>query len=275
MADAADLPPLTAAAVQALLRTRSVGRVLHVLPQVDSTNRAALDLAQAGAPDGTVVVAEEQTAGRGRLGRSWHSPPGENLYCSILLRRLAPPERLANWLSWIPLVSGLAVLRTVESLTTLQPSLKWPNDVFVGSRKVGGVLCESSGIGTPAAAVVVGLGVNVNVSRETFPLELQAIATSLAAETGHRIDRVALLAELLREIETRFEFLLSDRPALVRDEYSRVCATIGRQVLVRLATGETLQGLADSIDADGGLRLIQEGSGQLMTVRAGDVVHLR
>jgi BirA family biotin operon repressor/biotin-[acetyl-CoA-carboxylase] ligase len=191
------------------------------------------------------------------------------------LRTVPPPERLPGWLSWIPLVSGVAVLRTVQAVAGFTPTLKWPNDVLVGDRKLGGVLCESSGFGTTTAVMVVGIGVNVNESRDSFPDELRAVATSLFAETGCRFDRVTLLAGLLSEVEARSAAILSTTPAAVREEYMRLCSTLGRRVQVTLATGESLRGLADSIEPDGGLRIIHDGSGQELTIRAGDVLHLR
>ena len=295
MAAHAEAQPLTPAAVQALLRTQALGRVLHILPEVASTNSTAFTLAEAGAPDGTVVVAEEQTAGRGRLGRSWFSPPGRNLYCSVLLRTFPSPERVAAWLSWVPLVSGMAVLRTVTTVSenggrfifqSQTPdevgkinrpsfSLKWPNDVFVGDRKIGGVLCESSGFGTPRAALVVGVGLNVNTSAEDFPEDLRGLATSLAVETGRRFDRVELLAGLLLELEVRYRTILSDIPPAVRSEYRTLCSTLGRRVRVTLSSGEHIEGEAQAITAEGALQLIDGGTGHQVIIRAGDVVHLR
>ena len=274
MAAHTEAQPLTPAAVQALLRTQTLGRVLHILPQVASTNSTAFTLAEAGAPDGTVVVAEEQTAGRGRLGRSWYSPPGRNLYCSVLLRSFPSPERIATWLSWVPLVSGMAALRTVQAVAELQPALKWPNDVFVGDRKVGGVLCESSGLGTPRAALVVGVGLNVNTRAEDFPEDLRGMATSLAVETGRRFDRVELLAGLLHELEVRYRTIFSDIPPAIRSKYCTLCSTLGRRVRVTLSSGEHVEGEAQAITADGALQVTEEGSGRVVTIRAGDVVYL-
>lgn len=271
MAAAAEPRPFTADAIQGLLRTRALGRELHLHPRLASTNTTALALAASGAPHGTVVVAEEQTAGRGRLGRVWHSPAGENLYCSILLREVGS----GAWLSWLPLMTGLAVLKTVHAAAGLQPSLKWPNDVFIGSRKIAGVLGESAGLGTPDAVVVVGIGLNVNIGRESFPTELRAIATSLAAEAGCRFDRAELLASLLLELEACYTAVTPEVPAALREEYGAYCSTLGRQVRVSLAEDRTIEGRAEAITEDGALRVIESGSGRALTIRTGDILYLR
>ncbi len=274
----ASLPaqPLTREAIQALLRTKRFGRTLHVLQEATSTNHEAMKLAQQGAPDGTVLVAETQTAGKGRLGRSWYSPPGDNLYCSVILRN-QPADDLAGWLSVIPLLSAVAVARAVQRVTDLKPLLKWPNDILVGDRKLGGLLCESSLSGPSTTFVVVGIGLNVNGSREGFPEDIREIATSIAAETGRQCDRASLLASILLELELYSETLLTRPPETFLSEYARLCTTLGRRVRVSLSEGQTIEGLADSIAPDGSLRILREpaSGGDLVEVRAGDVVHLR
>lgn len=272
-----DFQALTPESVRAVLRTRKLGRILHLLEETPSTNTAALALAQTGAEEGTVVVAERQTAGRGRLGRRWFSPSGENLYCSVILRPTPAPDRMAEWLSWAPLISAVAAARAVQTVSGLSPSLKWPNDILVGHRKLGGVLCESNGSHTHGTFVVVGIGLNVNTKREDFPDELRAIATSLAAEAGHSFNRAVLLAALLAELEATAESLLLGKPTTLVHMYTARCSTLGRQVRVNLAGGESIEGLADSIAPDGSLRVIRDQStgGGIIEVRAGDVIHLR
>jgi len=274
MTTPAAFQPLNAQAIQRALSTRTLGRTLHVLDEVPSTNTAAAELARENAPHGTVVVAGCQTAGRGRLGRHWHSPSGKNLYCSVLLRALPAGEQQAHWLSWIPLLAALAVCRAVQVVTSLKPSVKWPNDILAGDRKLGGVLCESSGVGTTHAAVIVGIGVNVNIREDEFPDELRPIATSLLIEARQPWDRAALLAALLLELETRYESLQAGRHGDIRQEYMLRCATIGRRVRIELAHGESMDGTAESIQPDGSLRVVRD-DGTLADVRTGDVIHLR
>lgn len=277
MAASTDAHPLTVKAVQALLRTRTFGRVIHLFPEIPSTNSAALTLALAGAEQGTVIAADRQTAGRGRLGRRWFSPAGENLYCSVILRQPRSLEDLPLWLSWVPLLSAIAVARAIERVAGFQPSLKWPNDILADQRKLGGLLCESTGLQTGGTVVVVGIGLNVNTRQETFPEDLQDVATSLAAQTGRFFDRALVLATLLNEMEGASDSLRRGTPESFVREYSAFCATLGRRVRVHLAEGKTIEGVALSISPDGGLRVAQDGAtaSGLLEVRAGDVVHLR
>jgi BirA family transcriptional regulator, biotin operon repressor / biotin---[acetyl-CoA-carboxylase] ligase len=273
MSTPAAFQPLNAQNIQRALSTKIFGRTLHALGEVASTNTHAAALAQNGAPHGTVVVAESQTAGRGRLGRQWHSPSGKNLYCSILLRSMPAREQQPLWLSWIPLIAALAASRAVQVVANLKVVVKWPNDILIGNRKLGGILCESSGVGTAHAIVIVGIGLNVNVRRDEFPVELREIATSLTIESQHPCDRTAILAALLAELETRCESFLAGNHEDILNEYMLRCATIGRQVRIELAHEEQMDGTAESIQADGSLRIIRKDR-TTVDIRAGDVIHL-
>lgn len=272
---------LTLDAIRTNLATRTFGRTIHLLDKTPSTNSAALALAQEGAEDGTVVVADQQTAGRGRLGRGWHSPPGGNLYCSVILRRTGGAEDRSHWLSWVPLAAGVAVVHVVRNLTRLRPSLKWPNDILVGHKKVGGILCEGTGTNQASACIVVGIGINVNTDPHAFPDELREQATSLAAEAGRPIDRPKLLTALLLELETSWEELCAGKVADLAHDYGELCSTLGRPVRVTLAGGAVLEGRALCIGRDGSLHLMPEEAqhepegGTPVVVHAGDVVHLR
>jgi BirA family transcriptional regulator, biotin operon repressor / biotin---[acetyl-CoA-carboxylase] ligase len=272
--------PFRAEAVRRALSTSVLGRTLHLLDETASTNQEAYGLAQSGAADGTVVIAEMQTAGRGRLGRRWHSPPGKNLYCSVILRRAVAPDALSGWLAWVPLLCGLGVARAIQRVAGSPASVKWPNDVLIGDRKVAGILCESGGAATAAPFVIIGIGINVNTPMNLFPDELRGLATSLAAEAGKPIDRVALLATLLSELEIRYGLYCSNHLADLRDEYRVRSSTLGRRVRIELAHGETVEGLAQAVNEDGSLRLVKGGQGNdhlevTLDIRAGDVVHLR
>jgi BirA family biotin operon repressor/biotin-[acetyl-CoA-carboxylase] ligase len=276
MVTPANSQPLTKEAIHALLRTKTFGRTLHLLQTTTSTNSEAMALAQQGAGDGTVIVADTQTAGKGRLGRRWYSPPGENLYCSVIMRNV-PADDLPGWLSAVPLLSAVAVAQAIQAVAGLKPFLKWPNDILVGDRKLGGLLCESSLGGQSRTFVVVGIGLNVNSRRESFPEEIREIATSIAAETGRLIDRASLLATILLELEIYSEALLTRPPETFLSGYARLCSTLGRRVRVNLAEGKTVEGLADSIAPDGSLRIIRDeaSGGGTIEVRAGDIIHLR
>jgi BirA family biotin operon repressor/biotin-[acetyl-CoA-carboxylase] ligase len=266
---------LSVEGIRAHLTTRTIGTALHVHDEVDSTNRLAADLARAGAPDGTVVVAEAQTSGRGRLGRPWLSPRGLNLYLSVILTRLQSPALSA----WVPLMAGVAVVRAIKKVTGLAPRLKWPNDVVSPrdgpGRKLAGILSEVAGAGPSGEpAIVVGIGLNVNMPTEAFPEDLRPTATSLLVETGGRVNRSHLLAALLGEVEAPYEHLLAHGPADLRAAYRELSDTLGKRVRVELVGSGHLEGTAEAIAADGALRL-RARNGTVLEIRAGDVVHLR
>lgn len=240
-----------------------------------------MSLAQDGAKDGTVVIAEAQSAGRGRHARTWFSPPGLNLSCSIIVRGLGRGLSLADWLSWVPLTTALAVAEAVQTVAATSLALKWPNDLLLGERKVGGILCESS-LTLPAnPVVVIGIGLNVNVPGEMFPDELRPIATSLFESSHRLIDRNRLLAQLLLELEQGLDELRDHGPSRLLQAYTRRCTTLGRQVRVVLGANEELLGTAVAITADGTLQ-VRPSTGApgtdkapLIDVRAGDVIHVR
>ncbi|MEK7236972.1 MAG: biotin--[acetyl-CoA-carboxylase] ligase, partial [Nitrospirota bacterium] len=245
-----------------------------------STNSEAMTLAQNGAEDGTVVAAESQSAGRGRLTRTWFSPPGLNLYCSIIVRGLGQRLSLADWLSWVPLTTALAVAEAVQEVAATSLALKWPNDLLLGERKVGGILCESSLAIPDNPIVVIGIGLNVNVPRELFPDELRPIATSLFESSHRLIDRNRLLAQLLLDLEQSLDELRDHGPSRLQQAYQRRCSTLGRQVRVILGADEELLGTAVAITADGTLQVRPSTAAPgtdnaLVNVRAGDVLHVR
>jgi BirA family transcriptional regulator, biotin operon repressor / biotin---[acetyl-CoA-carboxylase] ligase len=256
--------PLDVAVLRGRLVTADgLWREVTVVPQTGSTNADLLEAAQAGAAEGLVLVAEEQTAGRGRLGRSWSAPPGAALTFSVLLRPAGvPPTRLG----WLPLLTGVAVAAAVRETTLVPASLKWPNDVLVGERKLAGILAEAHG-----DAVVVGVGLNVTLSRAELPVPA---ATSLLLEDAASTDRTALLAAILAELAHRYQaWRTNPHRAELRADYLRWCATIGREVRAELPGGAVLTGTATDVDDAG--RLVLRTPAGLVPVGAGDVVHVR
>ena len=229
--------------------------------ELDSTNRHALELARGGAAEGVVVVADHQSAGRGRLGRSWTAAPGSSLLLSILLRPSLAPERLH--LSTVAV--ALAAADACEEVVGRRPSLKWPNDLVVEDRKLGGILAEVPEPG----AVVVGLGLNVTWIEA--PPELEATAVALSQVVGREVDRETVLAAILANLERRYEQLRTAPEALVAD-YRNNCSTIGRTVRVELASG-SFSGIATAVTDDG--HLVVDDGGVDRTVTAGDVIHVR
>ncbi|MBD0305328.1 MAG: biotin--[acetyl-CoA-carboxylase] ligase [Nitrospiraceae bacterium] len=278
MSTIAAFQPLTSSAVKSSLSTKAFGRVLHLFDEVPSTNTVAADLAQNGAPHGTLVVSEAQSAGRGRMGRLWHSPHGKNLYCSLILRTWPPSDTWPMWLSWIPLISAVATARTVQVTAGLRPFVKWPNDIVIGSRKVGGILCESTGgAGASPGVIIIGIGLNVNVRLDSLPKDILDLGTSMAIEAGRPFDRAVVLSTLLSELEIRYEAMVSGGLDDVADEYRMRCSTIGKRIRVTLAGEAPIEGIAESIAANGALRVLPDGSpvGFPIEVQAGDVVHVR
>lgn len=267
--------PLSLDRIRAHLRTREFGATLALHDTVDSTNLVLADLARAGAPHGAVVVAESQTAGRGRLGRPWVSPPGINLYASILLA--TPPA--SNTLTWIPLLAAVAVVRAVTTLTGLSLAVKWPNDVLVPrngvDRKLAGILVDAINSGQAGSkAMVVGIGINVNMPPEALPEDLRTSATSLLIETGHPLDRAPLLTEVLGELERLYDQLRDHGNRGIAIAYEAICATLGTHVRVELTGRDPIEGIAQGLASDGALRLRTQ-DGTILEIRAGDVVHLR
>jgi len=251
--------------ISAALETAWVGQQMLFFPSVGSTNDEAMRLAEAGAPEGTLVIADFQTAGRGRLDRQWWSPPGSSLLLSLVFRPsfLAPHQAQR-----LTMVCSLAVCDAVEQVTNLMPVLKWPNDVLIDGRKICGLLSELGVVNACLDYVVVGLGINVNVDfgHGDMP-ESMTSATSLEAAVGHEVSRLSVLAALLRCVEVRYERLRAG--VLPRDEWQSRLDTLGREVRVTMP-GQTLNGLATGVDADGAL-LMQLADGRTVRVLAGDV----
>lgn len=255
--------PLDVAALRAALVGDPVWRELEVLEVATSTNDVAAAAARAGAAAGLVIVAEQQTAGRGRLGREWVSPPGAGLMISVVVRPDVPTE---HW-TWLPLIAGLSTVRALRSCAGVTATLKWPNDVLVAGRKAGGLLAE-----VVDSAVVLGIGLNVTTTRAELPGD---DATSLALESGAAPDRGGLLLALLDALGRDYAQWLADAgdAASVLAAYRASCDTIGRDVRVVMPTGAPLLGRAVDVDAHG--RLLVRTEDDIIPVSAGDVVHVR
>lgn len=237
--------------------------------EVDSTNRVAADLARGGAPEGVVVVADHQTAGRGRRGRSWQAPAGSSLLVSVLLRS-SPPGATAGLAT---IASALAASDACKDVAGFVPGLKWPNDVVVGERKLGGILAELvDEPGDVMPAVIVGLGLNLRWPGP-LPGELAATAVTAEAVAGGPVVRSALLDAYLLRLDHRCDDLATGGGQRTLDDYRRRCLTLGLAVRVHLPGGAMLEGVADDVDDDASLILASAGARHRVT--AGDVVHVR
>ncbi len=227
---------------------------------VDSTQNVARALADTGAPEGTVVWADHQTQGRGRLGRTWTDEPGSALLISLILRPAAPVPQLPQ----ISLLAGAALAEAVREESGLPVALDWPNDLLVRGRKIAGILAESFVSRDQSAVVILGIGVNVNQAR--FPDDLAARATSLALETGRQFDREKLLRTLLLRLEGWYHRWGAEGFAPVREAWCQGSGTLGRRVRVE----EGIGGIAVDLAEDGAL-IVQTDSGGTVRVRAGDL----
>ncbi len=256
---------LLAADIQADLKTERIGRGLECLEVADSTNAQARQVAEAGAADGTVIIADRQSAGRGRLGRRWESPSGVNLYCSILLRPQIPVQQAPQ----LTFLSAVAVAETLSELYQLPARVKWPNDVLVGGAKIAGLLNEMNAETEQIHFVILGIGVNLNMTAEQFPAEILYPATSVLLETGQACDRVAFIRALLTRLDSYYSEFITDGFVPVRRRWERLCELLNTRVQVDQNPG-VLQGTVVGLDQDGALRL-QLDNGNIERVLAGDV----
>jgi BirA family transcriptional regulator, biotin operon repressor / biotin---[acetyl-CoA-carboxylase] ligase len=265
-----DRPPLNARALNhALVRPGGLWREIRVVEETGSTNVDLADLAREGAEPGLVLVAEAQTSGRGRMGRTWSAPPRSGLAFSVLL----PQEESVTRLGWLPLVAGIAVVSALRGFAEVggvgrgrmaEAALKWPNDVLIGDRKLAGILAQRVETG-----VVVGIGLNVGLRADELPVPT---ATSLAIEEAPA-DRDPLLRAILRALEARHEELRTGGEAPLREAYRAMCATLGRRVRVELPDGSTLIG--EAVDVEEAGRLVVRADDGEHLLNAGDVVHVR
>jgi len=254
-------------AFTAALATRTLGRRLIARAEVGSTNDVAWEALAEGAPDGTTIVADAQTAGRGRAGRAWHQAPGRGLALSLLLH----PGCERRQLGVLPLVAGLALANALEHVGA-RPELKWPNDLLLAGRKVSGILAESRGAPQGGDAVVIGVGVNVRHAPEDFPPELQALATSLAME-GVATTREQVAAAFLNALEPLWTEVQEGGRERALDAWRARAAFWDREVRAHTPAGVRV-GIARALDPDGGL-VIEQADGSRVTIVAGDVEAVR
>jgi BirA family biotin operon repressor/biotin-[acetyl-CoA-carboxylase] ligase len=279
-------PPLDGRRLtRALVAPRGPWRRLVLQAETGSTNADVTQAARSGEPEGLVVIAECQTGGRGRRGRTWTSPPRAGIATSVLLRPgLADPGR--GWpavapsaYGWLPLLAGVALVAAVDRVAAVQANLKWPNDLLLGGAKCGGILAEAVPFSDGSApAVVLGIGLNVTLRQHELPAgPTGQPATSLQLAGAAATDRDPLVRALLREVADwydRWRLARGDADACgLRDAYIASCMTLGREVRVLLPGGDELTGTAGAVDTEG--RLVVHTDGDERVVAAGDLVHLR
>jgi BirA family transcriptional regulator, biotin operon repressor / biotin---[acetyl-CoA-carboxylase] ligase len=248
------------------LKTRCIGQgEIRYFDQTDSTNLRAKAMAAAGAPEGTLIIAEEQTEGRGRRGRNWFSPPGDGIYMSLIIRPAILPQEAPRF----ALLTAAVVAEAVREITLLETRIKWPNDILVGGRKLGGILTEVSMEMDKVEYMIVGLGLNVNLAREAFPPDLRELGTSIRAETGRSLPRLPLVRRILEIFEETYEEYQRQGFAAIRERWQAFTDMTGRRVAVD-TLGRRLTGEVVDFDEDGYL-VVREHNGDLVRIFSGDV----
>jgi BirA family biotin operon repressor/biotin-[acetyl-CoA-carboxylase] ligase len=252
--------------ISAQLDGSKIGCSLSFLKSTSSTNADAFRLAEDGAAEGTVVLADSQSGGKGRRGRVWSSPAEVNLYCSVVLRPPIMPYEAPQ----LTFLSAVAVARAIELTTSLTPEIKWPNDLLISGKKVAGLLNEMSAETDGINFVILGIGVNLNMSAVQFPADLRHPATSVFLESGVKVDRCRFTSTMLNELDRLYNEFLSHGFGPIREEWQQRCNANGRQVIVSDSGTECTGGRFIGIDSDGAM-LLRTEEDKLHRITCGDV----
>ena len=249
------------------LKSKIFGKKIYSYRKVGSTNLLGFRLAETGAEEGTLVVADEQTKGKGRMGRSWYSPPRLGLWMSLILRPDIPPFKAPG----LSICAGLALAQTIKEMTGIEAKIKWPNDCLIDGKKVGGILLELSAELDRINFVIVGIGVNVNHSAKDFPKNLSQTATSMKIKLGKDISRLALLTSFLKKFERIYLDFKKNGLSPQKEMIKSFSSLLGKKVTVKFGK-ERIEGMAENIDENGSL-VIKTKKGEKV-VRAGEVTVL-
>jgi BirA family transcriptional regulator, biotin operon repressor / biotin---[acetyl-CoA-carboxylase] ligase len=247
------------------LKTTFIGQQIHDEDVVDSTQKIAYQLAYENALDGTVVVAEEQTLGRGRMDRKWYSPRYTGIWMSIILRPKIPLAKAPQ----LTLIAAVAVVQAIEELTELSPQIKWPNDILINGKKMTGILTELQAEADQINSVIIGMGINVNQERDDFPLDLQGIATSISIEQGKPLSRAALIRSVLTHLEKLYLLYLDKGFYPIKLLWEGYAISIGKNLRARTLTN-VVEGVALGITDDGVLK-IRDNEGNLHLIYSADI----
>ena len=259
---------LSVSEIKGAIKTRIIGSEIFIFDEVDSTNDIAMKMGAEGREEGLVVLSEGQLHGRGRLGRTWVSPKGVNLYVSILLR----PEISPFYAPVLTMMAAMAAAGSILKTTGLKAKIKWPNDILVDQKKVAGILTEMNAEQEKINYIVIGIGINVNMKKEDFPEDLRMPAASLMECAGRRVDRAKLLCALLESMEEYYEELKSKGIMSIVQKWRRLCGTLNKRIKVSLPGG-IITGIAEDVTQEGGL-VIRTGNGSTKVIFAGDVTLL-
>jgi len=242
-----------------------IGNAIRVLPQTTSTNDEASRAALEGHPEGLVIFAESQSAGRGRMGRRWSSPAGRGLWFSVLLRpSLAPSE-----CTQLTAASANALVRAIQSTTGITPEIKWPNDLLIKGKKIAGILTEMSAELEHVRSVILGIGIDATQTASEFPADLRNIATSLKLATGKTVSRADLAEAVLRELDREYARILAGQFDAVAEEWGSRCSTLGKQVTIDMGA-RRVRGCAEALDENGAL-LLRTEHGRIERIIGGEV----
>jgi BirA family biotin operon repressor/biotin-[acetyl-CoA-carboxylase] ligase len=234
--------------ITAKLQTNTLGKSIHYYDEVDSTNTRAQTLVKEGAAEGTLVIAEHQTSGRGRMGRQWYSPKGKGLWMSLVLKPRIPLQYAPQ----LTLLVAVALCRSIRKLTAINVGIKWPNDLLVDGKKVSGILLESSADEEKLQHVIAGVGISVNLGLDDFPEEIRDVASSLSIQAGSKIDRVELLCQFMMELETLYNLYHEEGFTPIKMLWEALNVSIGC-VVRQQSTKGLLEGTAEGIDDHGAL----------------------
>ncbi len=252
--------------VEAGMEAKRIGTRFHYFPKLDSTNDHARRLAEQGEPQGSVVIAEQQTRGRGRLGRRWVSPAYVNLYCSFILRPTLAPMHAPQ----ITLAAAVALADAIGDFSPVAPTIKWPNDILAGRKKLAGVLTETVSDSSKIVFVILGIGVNINFSAASMPADIRDRATSLSQLTGTMVSREAFLRRLIQDLDRCYGILEDSGFAALAPQWKARFELRERRVRVEMTDG-TVTGRAVDIDSDGAL-IVETPDGERQRILAGDVM---
>ena len=257
---------LTVEGIKNCLTTRFIGADIYLFDAIDSTNDHAHKLAKEGAKEGTVVLSESQSRGKGRLGRTWFSPSGANIYLSIILR----PQMPTSQITLLTFAAAIAVARAIRNVTGLDADIKWPNDILIKDKKVAGILSEMDAEKDKVKSTIIGIGINVNLDKKDIPLELMGKATSIKIESNSAIDRMNLICRVLENLEEWYNLFERNEANDIIKEWKSLAITIGRDVKVQ-SGNSFIEGRAVDIDENGAL-LIKDRNGVIQKVLSGDVI---
>lgn len=247
------------------LKTNFIGQNIHYQESVDSTQKVAKKLGYDDVPEGTVVIAEEQLNGRGRLDRSFHSPKGTGVWMSIILRPRIPLDKAPQ----LTLIAAVAVVQAIEECTSIVPHIKWPNDILINGKKVIGILTELQAEPDRIHSIIVGIGINVNQQKADFPLELQEIATSLSIEEGKNINRSSLIRSVFSKLEKLYLLYLEKGFSPIKILWESYAISIGKMITARTLSGN-FYGKALGITDDGVL-LVEDEKGTIHHIYSADI----